>query len=80
MQGPAVALNLYNIINVTEGLEGWLGGWGRGNSKMPAAAAAQDAAFAEIACHRAGRHLPPSLPSNQLGLILDLPGFNCAMA
>ena len=41
---------------------------------------AQDAAFAEIACHRAGRHLPPSLPSNQLGLILDLPGFNSAMA
>ena len=41
---------------------------------------AQDAAFAEIACHRAGRHLPPSLPSNQLGLILDWLGFNCAMA
>ena len=38
----------------------------------------RDAAFAEIACHRAG-HLPPpahSLPSNQLGLMLDLPGLN----
>ena len=61
IQGPAFAF-LYNIINVTQRLEGWLGGgdgWGRGNSKMPAAAGARCSFCWD--CLSQGGPPPPSL-------------------